>query len=169
VVALGPFYHLTDNGDRRSAAMEIARVLRPVGLLIAAFMPRLSGLAGLVSRAVDSPDQVRAETLERIETHGEFHNASGGGFQEGYFPEPDEIVRLFESCGLQTIRVISTRSFAAGQEQQLLQIRDRAPELFAQFMRLIRHTQSARGAVALGGHALLIAKKPAHRAPAVPG
>lgn len=91
VVAFGPFYHLLSNAERVSAAGEIARVLRAGGLAFVAFIPRLSGLIGLVERAAASPDQVPEGVLSMAARHGWFRNGAESGFQEGYYPRVEDL------------------------------------------------------------------------------
>lgn len=159
VLALGPFYHLTSEADRLSASKEIARVLKPDGLLVAAFIPRLCGLAGLISRAAQAPNQVSISSLHRVAADGVFQNASDRGFQEGYYARPEDIPVLFENCGFQTTEVVSVRGIGYGQEQYLLQLRSLNADLSDRFLALIRETQSDPAVIAMGGHALYIGRK----------
>jgi SAM-dependent methyltransferase len=161
VLALGPFYHLCLEADRAAAAREIARVLRPDGLLAAAFIPRVSGLVGLFYRAAMAPAQVTPEALERTARDGVFQNASERGFQEGYYALPEEFAELFEGCGLQKEALISIRGIAYGQEQHLAQIREQNPALYDTFLRLIGETQSDPAVLATSGHALFLGRKTA--------
>ena len=50
VIVFGPFYHLVCDAERSRDAREIARVMKPGGLTFVAFLPRVSGIAGLIER-----------------------------------------------------------------------------------------------------------------------
>jgi SAM-dependent methyltransferase len=156
VLALGPFYHLVDARDRVLAASEIARVLRPGGLVVAAFVPRLSGLAGLLVRAAWDPSQVDPAALREVFERGVFHNAAPRGFQEGWYPEPAELVELFEGVGFRTAELRSLRGLAAGNEKAWLQVAEQSPETHAAFEEIHDELATAPEVVATGSHALYV-------------
>src|SRR5262249_18595442 len=52
-LCLGPFYHLPDPAERERAASELARVVRPDGVVFIALMPRLAFLR----RTLAVPDE----------------------------------------------------------------------------------------------------------------
>jgi ubiquinone/menaquinone biosynthesis C-methylase UbiE len=159
VLALGPFYHLARCEDREAAAREATRVLKPKGLLVVAFLPRLTGIAGLIGRAAAHPDQVSPDGLGEAYQTGVFHNHSDQGFQEGYYADPGEIQKLFAGTGVQELSLCSCRGIAYGQEEPLLRIRQSRPELYDQFMAIIAATSQDRAAIDLGGHALYLGRK----------
>jgi ubiquinone/menaquinone biosynthesis C-methylase UbiE len=162
VLALGPFYHLTAAADRASAAREIHRVLKADALAAIAFLPRLCGIAGLIGRAAANPDQVPVASLDEAFATGIFHNGAATGFQEGYYADPDEIRRLFATVGFDQLDLYSLRGLAAGQEELLLRIRQTNPALSARFMAILASTAQDPATIALGGHALLLARKAAN-------
>src|SRR5204863_7793335 len=61
VAAFGPFYHLVSERERASAAREIARVLKVGGLTFVAFVPRITGIVGLIGRAAERLVAVAAD------------------------------------------------------------------------------------------------------------
>lgn len=159
VLALGPFYHLTSAADRQSAASEVCRVLKPGALAAIAFMPRLTGIAGLIARAANIPEQVPPAALAEAWSDGVFHNGTSGGFQEGYFAQPEDIRTLFASLGVCPVGIYSIRGVAAGQEQALLHIRETSPELHRQFIQILADTARREEVIALGGHALYLGRR----------
>ena len=90
---------------------------------------------------------------------GAFHNASDGGFQEGFYAHPSEITDLFAGHGIRQMSLISIRGIAYGQEQQLLEIQKTNPALHRRLLDLIKETQSDPVLVATAGHALFIGRK----------
>jgi SAM-dependent methyltransferase len=156
VVAFGPFYHLQSEDERAAAATEIHRVLRPAGLAFAAFIPRLSGIAGLIDHAASSPQQVPAGVLTSAATGGTFHNGASEGFQEGYHPTPEEIRALFESARFEVVDAVSLRSIANRLERALARLD--GPRR-AEVERLMEELGRHPAVLATGGHAVLVARR----------
>ena len=165
VSAFGPFYHLVLERERASAAREIARVLKPGGLMFVAFVPRITGIAGLIERAAQRPDQVSAETLREVATSGVFRNRSDSGFQEGYYPAPGELEALFRSVGLEVITTVSLRSVAHRIEREL-DVLDPLVRVAADDV--LESASTWPEVVASSGHALVIARRSAVRSQAEP-
>ena len=153
-IALGPFYHLVDATDRTRAATELSRVLRPGGVLIAAFIPRLSGLRGLLQRAAARPDQVRPGTLERVLRDGVFLNATDSGFQDGWYPQLDEVDRLFVDAGFEKRDCLSLKGIASEAEAGFATLRETQPDTYERAVEALRATARDTAVVELGGHAL---------------
>ena len=63
VLALGPFYHLTEESERQKCTSEIRRVLKAGGVVIAGFIPYLSGSIAIVDRYFFAPNHVDASNL----------------------------------------------------------------------------------------------------------
>ena len=160
VLALGPFYHLIEKSRRVRAAEEVMRVLRPGGVAFVAFIPRASGIAGLILRAAADPAQVTPAALEKVVAEGVFLNATSRGFQDGYYPEVDEIETLFEDVGLTQVDLFSIRSLYLGAEKEAAEVRERAPDTAAIFEQALEKLSRDRSLIALGGHALLVLRKP---------
>ena len=156
VVAFGPFYHLTDDQERRSAAAEVARVLRPGGKAFVQFLPPMSGLTRLLQRACDTPAAITAETLECAGDKFVYHNPSNHGFQEAGYLEPETLAALFEDAGLTTLDLMSVHGFAAGREEALFEIQGRDPDLYDTFRTLLERTSRNPDVISLGKLALWI-------------
>jgi cyclopropane fatty-acyl-phospholipid synthase-like methyltransferase len=156
VVAFGPFYHLLSEQERGSAAREIWRVLCPGGLTFVSFIPRLSGLAGLVERAANNPEQVPVGALIRAASTGVFRNGSDSGFQEGYYPTPLELRELFEATGFNVLELVSLRSVANLLEPALARIKEPVRSEMEQVLEEVARNPAV---VATGGHAVLVARK----------
>ncbi len=159
VLCLGPFYHLTGEGEIEKALGEISRILRPEGLLIAAFIPLLSGTAGIMERSVYAPKHVdRKNLLETFRT-GCFHNNSPGGFQEGRYLSSDRMERLMGEGGFEKILLRSVRGLGYRLEKGILAKQEDDPALYETIMGIIEETAGERDIVNTCGHALYIGKK----------
>lgn len=159
VFCCGPFYHIVEENSRVAAAKEAMRVCRPQGVLIIGFIPRFSGLAGLLFRAANTRGQVDSQVFRLASEAGIFHNASPEGFQEGYYPTVEETKAFWLKMGLTDIKVFSTRSFIHQNEEHLLKIRDNDPELFQTIIEAHREVAGSEAFIEAGGHAVLIGKK----------
>jgi len=157
VVAFGPFYHLIDADERTAAVREIARVLQPDGVVFAAFIPRLSGLAGLLERAALHPEQVPPGTLSAAAQTGIFRNGSDAGFQEGHFADPFEFRRLFEASGFVVEELVSLRSTADRLEAALDRLEG---SLHDEMEQVLDRVSRDPAVVATAGHAVLVGRKP---------
>lgn len=157
VVAFGPFYHLTDAAERRSAAAEMTRVLKPDGKVLAAFIPFLSGSIAIVDRYGWSPAQVNGENLKEVFLSGKFVNLAEFGFQEGYYAESTEMEALFSSCGLVTETIRSVRGFGYGREEMLDSIED--AHMKEMIYELMEKTATRKEIVETCGHAVYVGQK----------
>ena len=153
VIAFGPFYHLVSDAERRQAAAEIRRVLAPSGQAYVTFIPRLSGLIGLIDRAAKKPGQVPAKSLAAAAETGVFSNAAESGFQEGYYPLPRDMEELFQSSGFRIESVLSLKSIANELGEHVASL---AAEVRAEVERIARDLCRHPEVVAMSGHALLI-------------
>jgi SAM-dependent methyltransferase len=97
VLMLGPLYHLPDAADRAQALREAARVVRPGGLIAAAFISRQAPILDLAAKLVINDDAVHEElsTLDR-----EGSNDFESGFTVAYFHTVGEIRQDFRAAGL---------------------------------------------------------------------
>ena len=156
VVAFGPFYHLLEPAERSRAAAEIRRVLRDGGLVFAAFISRASGVMGLLDRAADRPEQAGPATLREAATTGRFRNESTSGFQEGYYPLPDEVAAEFRMQCFVPVETVSLRALAHGRARQIEEL---SPELRSEVHRLLDAWAADPHVVATCGHAVFVGRK----------
>lgn len=163
ILALGPFYHLVEEADRRRAADELFRTLRPGALAFVSFLPRLSGLAGLIARAAADREQVPPSSLSRVISDGVFSNPTDRGFQDGFYPELSEIDELFSSAGFERIDLFSIRGLAFGAEAEFSEIVAGPDPEAASFRDLVEATCRDARVIELCGHAMLTIRRPATR------
>lgn len=159
-LALGPFYHLVEPVDRRTAAAELFRTLRPGGEAFVSVIPRLSGLAGLVRRAASDPEQAPPSAIARAASEGVFLNPTDRGFQDGYYPDLTEAVGLFRAAGFDVRDRFSIRGLAFGAEVDVLAASTASGPVPNHIETLIEATCRDENVVNLCGHALLRVRKP---------
>ncbi len=159
VLAMGPFYHLGSEAERHRVAGEMARVLKPNGLVFVDFIPRLGGVKWLIERFASDPEQVTAETFAETYRTGVFRNASQRGFQEGYYAESDEIRQMLESVGFSSQEIVSLRSIASMHEQALAIVREKSPELYATVIAVMDETARDPRVIAMSGNAIYVGQK----------
>lgn len=160
ILALGPFYHLTKPAERIKAANECFRVLRPGGTILAAFIPKISGVADLVERAARAPDQVNVFTYSTAVSDGIYNNPSPGGFQSGCFMTPNEAGKLFCSSGFQLTRTVSIRSILYGKESAFREIARNEPALAKTIQEHADELATEESIASTCGHALVVAIRP---------
>jgi len=154
VLAFGPFYHLTDAAERERAVREIHRVLKPQGLVLAAFIPRLAGSIAIVDRYVWDQKQVNIDNLTDVFASGRFVNLVERGFQEGYYAESSEMEALFHGHGFEKVALRSVRGFAYEREERIMAIDD--PAMREKIYDLIEETASRKEIVETCGHAVYV-------------
>lgn len=121
-LSLGPFYHLIEEHERRAAAAELARVVRPGGLVFVAAMPRLAFLQRTIALPDERHHLLDVEWMRRLLDDGVFENEVPGRFCLGYGVQAGEIEGLFEDYGFSVLEVISAESLSVGIERQVGEI-----------------------------------------------
>jgi len=159
VLLFGPLYHLTDETERLACIKEVKRVLKPNGLVFAGFIPYLSGAIGVVARMFLTPDQVNAETLNRVFEQGIHNNLVDRGFQEAYYATSDEIASLFSNNGFSKILLRSVKGWGETMGEQIYKLKDENPEMHKTVMDLINKTAADPSIIEMCWHAIYIGRK----------
>jgi len=111
---MGPLYHLLAVGERRQAVNETQRVLKPEGLLFAAFITRFAPFRQAASVEQDWLPENLEYAYQVLETG--IHN-QGNDFPQAYFAHPEEIKPFMESCGLHTLSILGCEGVLSGHEE----------------------------------------------------
>jgi len=156
IILFGPLYHLTNSEERKKCVQEITRVLKKDGLVFASFIPYLSGSIAIVDRYFRHPEQVNSNNLIKVFETGIFNSNSDTGFQEGYYPSAQEVIKLFEK-DFEKIEVRSIRGFGYEREEQIYNIQNK--EMYENIINMIEKTARQKEIVETCGHAMYIGKK----------
>lgn len=159
VILFGPLYHLLEQRERERCVSEVARVIKPKGIILVNFIPYLSGAVGVVTRALNSPEQVNEENLSKVFETGKFCNKVLQGFQEGYYPTSAEMEQLFGKYNFRKILLRSVRSFGYGKEEKIYELLERDKVLFDKIMELIDRTATDPAIIETCGHAVYVGYK----------
>ena len=102
VLLLGPLYHLIDAGDRARALYEVARVLKPEGLVFAAAISRYASALDGVGRDLFQDPRFGA-IVEQDLREGQHRNPTDrlDYFTTAYFHRPDDLRAEVQSAGLE--------------------------------------------------------------------
>lgn len=156
VLLMGPLYHLLDEHERLSAASEAYRVLRPGGLVFAAFLTRFAPLRDI---AIHSPAWIRTNPerfMQLLETgQNPAHTAST--FPDSFFAHPDDIEPFMATAGFRMDHLQGCEGLVAGHEDLVNSIDG---ELWADWVELnyrVGREPSMRGA---SDHLLYVGSKP---------
>jgi SAM-dependent methyltransferase len=157
VLLMGPLYHLLDPADRARALAEARRVVRPGGLIAAAFISRHAPIIDVASVLRINDDEI-FERLRLLRTAG--HNDASRGFTAAYFHTVEEIRADFAAAGLDDPAVY-------GIEGPLLslitsRLAEDRPDLFEAALRAARLVEDDPAMLAANGHLLAVTHAMAH-------
>ena len=161
VLLLGPLYHLTEEEERQSCIREVNRVLKPGGIVVAAFITYLSGSIGVFDRYFWHPNQVNSDNLRKVFDSGKFNNLQDVGFQEGYYATSDEIEKLFEDSGFGKLQIRSIRGIGYGKEDAVYSLEDKDRKMFETVISIINEIAEDKAVVEMCGHAIYVGKREA--------
>lgn len=165
VLLLGPLYHLIDAEDRRRALLEVTRVLRPAGVLIAAGISRwASALDGLARNLFADPRFARI--VERDLRDGQHRNPTErlDYFTTAYFHEPPELRAEVERAGL----IVEGLYGVEGPGWILPDLVERwnDPERRAVLLHVARVLETEPAVLGCSAHLIVVGRKPPGEAPA---
>ena len=113
VLMLGPLYHLTEKGQRRTALTEGLRVLKQDGLIFVAGISKFaSALDGARGGYIRDPDFMRI--VQRDLKEGQHRNPAKHPkyFTTAYFHHPTELAEEVKEVGFRKVTVFAVEGFA---------------------------------------------------------
>jgi S-adenosylmethionine-dependent methyltransferase len=121
VLCLGPLYHLQREMDRRQVLSEAARVLKPGGLLAAAYISRFAPVYDLAKRFPDSIRDAAGRMKSYLETGRHTRAPGNDGFVDAWFANPEQIDLDFAGIAVQRIMLFGAEGGLAQSEPRLLE------------------------------------------------
>ncbi len=154
VLLMGPLYHLVEPALRLKAVREAIRVLRPGGVLFAAFISRYAVLRDAAKKYPEDLFENSPQTLKIIETGV---NEPESGFTAAYFSYPSEIIPMMESVGLKSLALLGAEGIVAGHEEKINELSGEAWEYWVNLNYHLSHDPALLGAA---DHLIYIGRKP---------
>jgi SAM-dependent methyltransferase len=158
VLLLGPLYHLIDEGERRRALLEAARVLRPAGLLFAAGICRFASmLDGLTRELLGDPEFARI--VQRDLGDGIHLNKTArlDYFTTAFFHAPEELRREVAEAGFQIEGLYGIEG--PGGILSNLDERWNDPVRREMILQVARALESERSVIGCSAHLLAVGRK----------
>lgn len=157
VLLMGPLYHLMNFEDRLAAVIEAWRVLRPGGLIFAAFLTRFAPLRDVATHSpgwiLDHPQRYRL-----LFATGRNPDHEGSTFPDSYFAHPDEIEPLMEAGGFSMDALQGCEGLLAGHEAAVNAAEGELWDAWVELNYQAGREPSLRGA---SDHLLYVGHKPA--------
>lgn len=151
---LGPFYHLLTLDERRLAAREAARVLKPSGVLLAAGINRLDYLRDLFR---ESPQKIllRRDFIRQFLRDGNLNPETAPPIGHSHLTAVDEFRSLFAD-DFEELTLVAVESFSSPWQEKLNEL----PEAEAEaWLDLIEQTGTMPEAFGLADHYLYVGQK----------
>jgi SAM-dependent methyltransferase len=158
VLCMGPMYHLTDEADRAAAIAECARLVRPGGGIVFAYISRMAQCLCVLKEAAG---EVAAweRTLRYGLSTGRNDASFDTGFTEAYFADPRGIRPELEAAGLEVVKIAGAEGFGCLREDSLKELRRRDADAYRRWMDLAYETSEDPSILGANEHIVAIAKK----------
>ncbi len=153
---MGPLYHLLKAEERHQAISETARVLRPGGLIFAAFITRYAVIRWAAKNDPLWLVQHRQEIEQMLATGVHIAAPEDVGFTDAYFAYASEIAPLLEQAGFETLALVGCEGVVSQIEEQINTLEGKAWQVWVELNYELGQDPAAHGAVE---HLLYVGKK----------
>lgn len=154
VLNMGPFYHLTEDADRRKCFEESLRVLKKGGLMVTAYIPRYYVFQHVAMQDPTYLDSRLAEKL--IKTGRLLHDDEKCFWTDNYFATCDEMEQLYKHYGVSVTDHFSQDGLAPQFAEKVDAWDDEQFKIWCNYHYSVCRERSILGA---GNHAVIIGKK----------
>jgi ubiquinone/menaquinone biosynthesis C-methylase UbiE len=161
VLLMGPLYHLLEEGDRRQALAEAYRVLKPGGLLFAAFIARYAGLRYAAAHEPTWPLEQPALLESILDTGVLPPREEDGRVFVAHFAHPNEVGPLCRQAGFEVQVVLGVEGLVSMIEDEVNALSGEAWDTWVNLNYRVAADSSIHGCVE---HLLVVAHKPRWRA-----
>jgi S-adenosylmethionine-dependent methyltransferase len=135
---MGPMYHIVEPEERAGVLRELARILKPNGTAIVAY---LNAWGIMRTGIVDFPQWYRdISTLRLMLNEHTFSGRVLPNFTECYWSTPDAALGEIKKAGLQVISYAGTEGFAGGMRPLLERLAADSPEAYANVVQVAAET-----------------------------
>lgn len=155
VLLMGPLYHLIQEEDRKRALSEALEMLKPGGLLIAAFISTYAAIHDFASQLYDFGDI--GNLLHYLED-GRNHEEDAVGFTTSYFSSEEEARCLMEQAGVKELAFAGVENILCGRENRLLALE---PQQRKKWLELAWRLSGDKKLLGMSEHFLYIGEKQA--------
>ncbi len=118
VLLMGPLYHLLEERERLQALTEARRVLKPGGVMLAAFISRYAALRWVAANDPGYLLQAPQEAESMLTTGILPPRADAAGFF-GYFAHPSEIRPLITRAGFEVVTILGVEGLVSQIEEKV--------------------------------------------------
>lgn len=159
LLALGPFYHLTDPDQLALAASESARVLRKDGTAFIAVMPRYALLRRMAHRDFERPRLSDSLTVSRLLNEGIFFGAVPDRFTAANAFRVEDVVPFFESHGFETVDLLSSEGACVALSEEAVAQLSADEAAWPRYVQLAIETAHDPSIFGFAGHLLYVGRK----------
>jgi len=158
----GPLSHLIERADRERAAHELVRVAKKKAPLFVSVFNRYGFFRVLLRAQENLADSSHEEMFAKGIHRADFHHPKAfrrtGGFTDAYFFLPNELKKMFENKGVQTLTMATCEGLSSDLEKDTNMLyEDR--ESWAQWLKTVLETCTDPCITGLGTHTLYVGLK----------
>jgi len=154
VLLMGPLYHLLEEADRVTAVNAALRLLKPAGLLFAAFIHMGGGLVFLLREIPElliDPDEERF-----ITPFVEGKSYGGAAFTQAFFINQNEVLPFMAQFPLEKLHLFGQESILAPNEQNVMK---QPPEVIAAWLGLAEKMWEKEEYLSWSEHLMYVGRK----------
>lgn len=137
LLLMGPLYHVLAAEDRQAILRQAARILKPGGIAIIAYLNSWGVLRAGITEFPDSLADIGhvRSFLQEIRQEG-----PQGAFTEAYFTTPPIALREVEAAGWEIVSYAGVEGFAAGLGDALGELAVSRPQVYATLVQAVAET-----------------------------
>jgi len=160
LLLMGPLYHVLEAEDRQTILRHAARLLKPGGVAILAYLNAWGVLRAGITEFPDSLADIGAvrALLQEFKQEG-----PPGAFTEAYFTTPPVALREVEPAGLEVVSYAGAEGFAAGLGEALDELAVSKPQVYATLVQAVAKTCELPQFRDATEHLQIVARKPQAR------